>query len=60
MDPSDNPLVWLHGEIKQPPFSLAGRIEAGQLLRRLQQGENICLPHSHPCQQLDRIVMNYE
>ncbi len=26
------PLVWLHGEVKTPPFSAAGRIEAGRLL----------------------------
>lgn len=27
------PVVWLHGEIKTPPFSSAARIEAGMLLR---------------------------
>jgi len=41
-------LVWLHGEIKTPPFSREGRIETGVLLRRLQQGENLFLPHSRP------------
>jgi phage-related protein len=40
--------VWLHGEIKTPPFSAAGRLEAGFLLRRLQQGETLSLPHSRP------------
>jgi phage-related protein len=40
------PLVWLEGEIKTPPFSTEARIEAGVLLRRLQQGENIGMPHS--------------
>ena len=44
----DKPLVWLHGEIKTPPFSETGRIEAGFLLRRLQQGEVLSLPHSRP------------
>ncbi|MCA9031452.1 MAG: type II toxin-antitoxin system RelE/ParE family toxin [Planctomycetaceae bacterium] len=44
----DKPLVWLHGEVKTPPFSLAARIEAGVLLRRLQGGESIGLPHSRP------------
>lgn len=44
----DKPLVWLHGEIKTPPFSLEARIEAGMLLRRLQGGESIGLPHSRP------------
>jgi len=44
----DKPLVWLHGEIKTPPFSPETRIEAGVLLRRLQQGESLGLPHSRP------------
>jgi phage-related protein len=44
----DKPLVWLHGEIKTPPFSREGRIDTGVLLRRLQQGENLSLPHSRP------------
>lgn len=42
------PLVWLHGEIKTPPFSAEGRVEAGTLLRRLQEGERLSLPHSRP------------
>lgn len=42
------PLVWLHGEIKTPPFSTEGRVEAGTLLRRLQEGEVLGLPHSRP------------
>lgn len=41
-------MVWLHGEIKTPPFSAAGRLEAGLLLRRLQRGERLGLPHSRP------------
>jgi phage-related protein len=41
------PLVWLEGEVKSP-FSTAGRIEAGTLLRRLQHGESLGLPHSRP------------
>lgn len=45
---SDKPLVWLHGEIKTPPFSAAARIEAGELLRRLQRGELLHMPHSRP------------
>jgi len=48
MPRSDKPLVWLHGEIRTPPFSLEARIEAGVLLRRLQRGESIGLPHSRP------------
>lgn len=47
-DPTDKPLVWLHGEVKTPPLSTAARIEAGILLRRLQRGESLALPHSRP------------
>jgi phage-related protein len=42
------PLVWLKGEIKTPPFSLEARLEAGFLLRQLQEGELLSLPHSRP------------
>ena len=42
------PLVWLEGEIKTPPFSAAGRVEAGTLLRQLQEGKSLGLPHSRP------------
>jgi phage-related protein len=45
---SDKPLVWLKGEVKTPPFSEAARIEAGFLLRRLQQGETLAMPQSRP------------
>jgi phage-related protein len=48
MNGNDKPLVWLHGEIKTPPFSPAARLEAGLLLRRLQRGENLGLPQSRP------------
>lgn len=48
MSPKDKPLVWLHGKVKTPPFSLEARLEAGFLLRRLQAGEKISLPHSRP------------
>ena len=45
---ADKPLVWLHGEVKTPPFSADARIEAGILLRRLQGGEEPSLPKSRP------------
>ena len=48
MSPSDKPLVWLHGEIKTPPFSQAARIEAGYLLRLLQKGQALPMPRSRP------------
>ena len=44
----EKPLVWLHGEVKSPPFSRTARFEAGFLLRRLQQGEHLSLPASRP------------
>lgn len=42
------PLVWLHGEVKTPPLSAEARIEAGYLLRQLQNSERLSLPHSRP------------
>ncbi|MDX2119662.1 MAG: type II toxin-antitoxin system RelE/ParE family toxin [Gemmatimonadota bacterium] len=44
----DKPLVWLRGEIRTPPFSPKARLEAGLLLRRLQRGDGLGLPHSRP------------
>ena len=44
----DRPLVWLRGGVKTPPFSEQARVEAGFLLRRLQQGELLGLPQSRP------------
>lgn len=38
----------LHGGIKSPPFSDEARHEAGEMLRRLQHGELLGLPHSRP------------
>jgi phage-related protein len=40
--------VWLRDQVKTPPFSQQGRIDAGTLLRRLQSGEKLSLPHSRP------------
>jgi phage-related protein len=48
MSPRDKPLVWLRGEVKTPPFGSEARIQAGFLLRRLQRGESLGLPHSRP------------
>jgi len=48
MDARNKPLVWLHGEVKTPPFSPVARVEAGFLLRKLQGGETLALPHSRP------------
>ena len=46
--PTPKPLVWLHGEIKTPPFTAEGRQEAGMLLRLLQQGEQVGMPQAEP------------
>jgi len=46
MAAGDKPVVWLRGEVKSPPFSRAARVEAGLLLRRLQHGTQIGMPHS--------------
>lgn len=48
MASADKPLIWLEGEIKTPPFSQTARLEAGYLLRKLQQGEMLGMPHSRP------------
>ncbi len=45
MGTQNKPLVWLHGAVKTPPFAQAARIEAEFLLRRLQKGEPLGLPH---------------
>ena len=48
MAPNDKPLLWLRREVKTPPFSAVARLEAGLLLRRLQRGQKLALPHSRP------------
>ena len=48
MKANDKDIVWLHGEIKTPPFSSAARMEAGILLRQLQYGVNLSMPQSRP------------
>jgi phage-related protein len=44
----EKPRVWLRGDVKTPPFSGQGRLEAGFLLRRLQRGEVLGMPASRP------------
>jgi phage-related protein len=41
-------IVWLVSAIKTPPFSRPSRIEAGSLLRQLQEGELLLMPISRP------------
>lgn len=54
MDRDDKPLVWMHGEVKTPPFSKPARLEVGFLLRLLQRGEKIAMPHSRPMPSIGR------
>ena len=54
MKSADKPLVWLHGDVKTPPFSATARVEAGTLLRRLQKGERLSLPQSRPMPTIGR------
>jgi len=42
------------GEVRTPPLSQAARVEAGVLLRRLQRGESLALPHSRPMPAIGR------
>jgi phage-related protein len=46
--PKPKALVWISGEIRTPPFSTEARLEAGLLLRQLQSGESLSMPHSRP------------
>src|SRR4051794_4129892 len=48
MTEADRELVWLHGEVKTPPFSLAARRAAGYLLRLVQGGTMLAMPLSRP------------
>ena len=41
-------IVWIKTKIKTPPFSEDARIQAGTLLRRIQYGEKLSMPHSEP------------
>jgi len=41
-------LIWLHGMVKTPPLSAPARLEAGYLLRLLQRGAKLSMPHSRP------------
>jgi phage-related protein len=54
MSPVDKPLVWMHGEVKTPPFSKPARLQAGFLLRQLQKGEKLSLPQSRPMPSIGR------
>jgi phage-related protein len=44
----DKPIIWIHTEIKTPPFSASAREHTGFLLRKLQYGERLEMPDSRP------------
>ena len=48
MSPDHKPLAWLAQKPKTPPMSLATRTECGFLLRLIQMGQKVSLPHSRP------------
>lgn len=48
VSPKHKPLAIIHGVIKTPPMSRSARIEAGYLLRLLQRGDSVGMPHSRP------------
>lgn len=48
MSEIDKPLVWIHGEVKTPPFSADARLKAGFLLRKLQKGDLLEMTDSRP------------
>ena len=52
--PEDKPLMWLVDKVKSPPLSFEARLEAGFLLRRLQQGDAVHMPHSRPMPSIGR------
>lgn len=56
MADADKPLLWLKGEVKTPPFSVAARVEAGLFLRQLQRGKTLGMPHVRPMPMIGRRV----
>ena len=54
MRASEKVLVLLAGEIRTPPVSHDARREIGFLIRKLQQGIKIGMPHSRPMPAIGR------
>ena len=48
------PVIFLSGEIKTPPFGASARQDAGNALRRLQEGDSLSLPLSRPMPSIGR------
>jgi phage-related protein len=55
--PPRKPFLRLHGEIRTPPFTQNGRREAGLLIGRLQEGENVGMPAVRPMQSIAHGVL---
>jgi len=49
-------LVFIHGEIKTPPFSEAARRQVGYHLRDVQRGRSLTMPISRPMPSIGRNV----
>jgi phage-related protein len=54
--PEEKPVFFLDDGIKTPPLSGEARRESGGLLRRLQDGESLGMPHSRPMPSIGRGV----
>ena len=52
--PERKALIFRSGEVKTPPFSATARQEAGDLLRQVQEGIKLSMPHSRPLPGLGR------
>jgi hypothetical protein len=46
--PDDKPLACLKTAVKSPPLSTEARLEAGFMLRQLQKGQKLEIPHARP------------
>ena len=51
---SQRSVVWIRSEIKTPPISEPAREEMGRLIRRLQRGLVVTMPHSRPMPEIGR------
>ncbi len=45
VSPTHKPLAWLSGVITTPPMPEGARVQAGYLLRSLQRGDQLGMPH---------------
>ena len=52
MSEDEKEVVWLHDRVTTPPFSVGARRETGELIRVLQEGGRLSLPHSRRMPQI--------